>query len=497
MTPPENATLQETSTEEASTLDKKALIKEVLEAYPEKGRKKREKHLNVYEEGKADCGVKSNLKSIPGGMTTRGCAYAGSKGVVWGPIKDMIHISHGPVGCGYYSWSGRRNYYIGTTGIDTFGTMQFTSDFQERDIVFGGDKKLAKLIDELEELFPLNRGISIQSECPIGLIGDDIEAVARQKTKETGKTVVPVRCEGFRGVSQSLGHHIANDTIRDWVFPKADKAQKEGTIEFEAGPYDVAIIGDYNIGGDAWSSRILLEEIGLRVVAQWSGDGTLQEMMLTPRVKLNLVHCYRSMNYISRHMEEAYGIPWLEYNFFGPTQIAESLRTIAAKFDETIQAKAEEVIARYQAQADAVIAKYGPRLKGKTVALMVGGLRPRHVVPAFKDLGMEIISTGYEFGHNDDYKRTTHYVEGDTVIYDDVTGYEFEEIVKALKPDLVASGIKEKYVFQKMALPFRQMHSWDYSGPYHGYDGFAIFARDMDLALNSPTWDLVKAPWKK
>jgi len=31
-----------------------------------------------------------------------------------------------------------------------------------------------------------------------------------------GKTIVPVRCEGFRGVSQSLGHHIANDSIRDW-----------------------------------------------------------------------------------------------------------------------------------------------------------------------------------------------------------------------------------------------------------------------------------------
>ena len=62
---------------------------------------------------------------------------------------------------------------------------------------------------------------------------------------------------------------------------------------------------------------------------------------------------------------------------------------------------------------------------------------------------------------------------------------------------LIASGVKEKYVFQKMGLPFRQMHSWDYSGPYHGYDGFAIFARDMDLALNSPTWGLIGAPWNK
>ena len=187
----------------------KALIKEVLEVYPEKTAKRRAKHLGTFEDGKPDCGVKSNIKSIPGVMTIRGCAYAGSKGVVWGPIKDMIHISHGPVGCGQYSWASRRNYYIGTTGIDTFGTMQFTSDFQEKDIVFGGDKKLAKLIDEIQVLFPLNKGISVQSECPIGLIGDDIEAVSKAKTKEYGDhTIVPVRCEGFRGVSQSLGHHI-------------------------------------------------------------------------------------------------------------------------------------------------------------------------------------------------------------------------------------------------------------------------------------------------
>jgi nitrogenase molybdenum-iron protein alpha chain len=58
--------------------------------------------------------ITSNRKSLPGVMTIRGCAYAGSKGVVWGPIKDMIHISHGPVGCGQYSRAGRRNYYVGT-----------------------------------------------------------------------------------------------------------------------------------------------------------------------------------------------------------------------------------------------------------------------------------------------------------------------------------------------------------------------------------------------
>jgi nitrogenase molybdenum-iron protein alpha chain len=467
------------------------MISEVLTAYPEKTAKRRAKHLGTFEEGKSDCGVKSNLKTIPGVMTIRGCAYAGAKGVVWGPIKDMVHISHGPVGCGQYSWAARRNYFVGTTGVDAFATMQFTSDFQENDIVFGGDKKLAKIIDEIEVLFPLSKGISVLSECPVGLIGDDIEGVSKAKAKQIGKTIVPVRCEGFRGISQSLGHHIANDSIRDHVFGKlGDKAAR-----FESTPYDVTIIGDYNIGGDAWSSRILLEEMGLRVIAQWSGDGTLAELESTPHAKLNLIHCYRSMNYISRHMEEKYGIPWIEYNFFGPTKIAESLRSIASHFDDKIKEGAERVIAKYMALSDAVVAKYRPRLEGKKVMLFVGGLRPRHVIGAYEDLGMEIVGTGYEFGHNDDYQRTTHYVKDGTLIYDDITSFEFEKFVEKVKPDMVGSGIKEKYIFQKMGVPFRQMHSWDYSGPYHGYDGFAVFARDMDMAINAPVWKMTKAPY--
>ena len=318
--------------------------------------------------------------------------------------------------------------------------------------------------------------------------------MSKKKSKEyEGHTIVPVRCEGFRGVSQSLGHHLANDAIRDWVFDKLDGSKR---AEFESTPYDVTIIGDYNIGGDAWSSRILLEEIGLRVIAQWSGDGTIAELENTPKAKLNLIHCYRSMNYISRHMEEKYGIPWVEYNFFGPTKIAASLREIASHFDDKIKANAEAVIAKYQPLVDAVIAKYRPRLLDKTVMLYVGGLRPRHVIGAYEDLGMKVVGTGYEFGHNDDYQRTTHYIGDATLIYDDVTGYEFEKFVEKIQPDLIGSGIKEKYVFQKMGVPFRQMHSWDYSGPYHGYDGFAIFARDMDMAISSPVWKLAKAPWK-
>jgi nitrogenase molybdenum-iron protein alpha chain len=463
------------------------MIDEALEAYPEKGRKKRAPHLAPNDQASGTACVKSNRKTVPGVMSARGCAYAGAKGVVWGPIRDMVHVSHGPVGCGWYSWGTRRNLMSGITGVSSFA-MQFTSDFQEKDIVYGGDKKLATLLKETKELFPLAKGISVLSECPVGLIGDDINAVAKNMSKELDMPIIPCNCEGFRGVSQSLGHHISNDTIRDHII---------GTREFTEPetPYDIALIGEYNIGGDAWSTKPLLEECGFNVKAVWTGDGQLEHIAATHKVKLNVIHCYRSMNYMCKVMEEKFGIPWVELNFFGPTKIKESLRKLASMFDDRIKEKVEAVIAKYDPEMQKVIEEVRPRLEGKKVMLYVGGLRPRHTVNAYEDLGMVVVGSGYEFAHTDDYDRTSPEMPDATVIYDDASEFELEKFVDELKPDLIGSGIKEKYLFQKMGLPFRQMHSWDYSGPYHGYKGFPIFARDIDMAINSPTWKFVKSPF--
>ena len=180
----------------------KKLIEEVLEAYPEKTAKKRAKHLAVTEDGASECGVKSNIKSIPGVMSIRGCAYAGSKGVVFGPIKDILHITHGPIGCAYFTWGSRRNLMKKEDGRDCFAGYCLSTDVKETDIVFGAEKKLAAAIREAYAIFK-PECISVFCTCPIGLIGDDIESVCKKAETDLRIKVIPVRCEGYRGVSQS------------------------------------------------------------------------------------------------------------------------------------------------------------------------------------------------------------------------------------------------------------------------------------------------------
>ena len=60
---------------------------------------------------------------------------------------------------------------------------------------------------------------------------------------------------------------------------------------------------------------------------------------------------------------------------------------------------------------------------------------------------MEIVAAGYEFAHNDDYDRTLPDLKEGTLLFDDASSYELEAFVKAIKPDLIGSGIKEKYIF--------------------------------------------------
>ncbi len=86
--------------------------------------------------------------------------------------------------------------------------------------------------------------------------------------------------------------------------------------------------------------------------------------------------------------------------------------------------------------------------------------------------------------------------DGDVVV-DDLNHYETEEFIKLLKPDVFCSGIKDKYVVQKMGIPAKQLHSYDYSGPYAGFNGAVNFARDIAMGFMSPTWSFIVPPWKK
>jgi nitrogenase molybdenum-iron protein alpha chain len=517
--------------------DKQQLVDDMLKVLPEKAARNRRKHL-VVRDCSAEQHIEANDKVIPGILTNRGCAFAGSKGVVFGPIKDMVHIVHGPIGCAYFTWGTRRNLAKAEEGGDNFSNYCVSTDMKETDIVFGGEKKLKKTIDEVVKIFK-PEAITVSATCPVGLIGDDIESVSRQAEKEYGIKVVPSRCEGYKGVSQSAGHHIASNLLMEHLI---------GTEEIkDPTPFDINVFGEYNIGGDFWQVKPILEKIGYRIVSVFTGDGSFHKIAQAHQAKLSILLCHRSINYTNRMMEEKYGVPWLKVDYIGTKGTEKSLRKMAKFFDDPeITRKTEEIIAEEKAKYAPEVEKYRKKLQGKTVFIYVGGSRSDHYSDLFEELGMKVIVAGYQFAHRDDYEgrqiipqikenalgsilEDIHYerdesikpavsperieelkkkiglmeyegmfphMKDGTIVVDDLNHHETEVLVKALKPDLFCSGIKDKYWAQKLGIPSRQMHSYDYSGPYTGFSGVVKFAQDVDMALHSPTWRFINPPWK-
>ena len=83
-----------------------------------------------------------------------------------------------------------------------------------------------------------------------------------------------------------------------------------------------------------------------------------------------------------------------------------------------------------------------------------------------------------------------------TLIIDDLNHYETEVLIEKYKPDIFCAGIKEKYVVQKGGIPMKQLHSYDYSGPYAGFVGAVNFYLEIDRMVNTKIFTLVKAPWQ-
>ena len=523
--------------------DAAAVKAAILEKYPVKVAKKRSKSM-VVNDPQAVPAVQANVRTVPGIISQRGCCYAGCKGVVLGPTRDIINITHGPIGCGFYSWLTRRNQTdpgeVGPDG-ENFMMYCFSTDMQDENIVFGGEKKLRAAIQEAYDIFH-PKAIAVFATCPVGLIGDDIHAISREMKEKFGDcNVFAFSCEGYKGVSQSAGHHIANNQIFKHVIGRGNTRPD--------GKYVMNMLGEYNIGGDAFELERLLESCGITLNATFSGNSTIGAFENAHMADLNVVMCHRSINYVADMIEKKYGIPWFKVNFIGAESTAKSLRKIAQYFEDPVLIeRVEKAIAEELAAVKAASDEIRPRTEGKLAMLFVGGSRAHHYQDLFRELGMTSVAAGYEFAHRDDYegRRVLPRIQVDadsrnieelhvepdpaqyaprkstdemqtlgqqgyefndydgmmtemekgSLVIDDISHYEMERLIETYHPAVFCAGIKEKYCVQKMGVPMKQLHSYDYGGPYAGFKGAINFYRDIDRMVNAKVWKLVRPPWQ-
>lgn len=441
----------------------------------------RERHCYIKQPGESltEYLPASNVNTIPGSLSERGCSYCGAKLVIGGVLKDTIQLIHGPIGCSYNTWHTKRY----PSDNDNFQLKYaWSSDMKEQHVVFGGMKKLKQTMLEAFREFPDIKRMMVYTTCATALIGDDMKSVVREvETELAGEVdIFCIECPGFAGVSQSKGHHVLNIAWMD---------EKVGTLEPEiTSPYTINVIGDYNIQGDADVFQKYMDKMGVQIIAHFTGNGTYDSLRGMHRAKLNVTNCARSAGYIANELKKKYGIPRIDVDTWGFDYAKEGLRKIGVFFG--LEDKAEEIIAeeveKYQEKLD----WYKEKLKGKKICIWTGGPRLWHWTKALEDdLGMEVVAMSSKFGHQEDFEKVISRGREGTIYIDDGNELEFFEVLEMVKPDLILTGPRVGEMVKKLQIPYVNGHAY-HNGPYMGFEGAVNMARDMYNGIYSPLWKL-------
>ncbi|MBL8301913.1 MAG: nitrogenase iron-molybdenum cofactor biosynthesis protein NifE, partial [Ideonella sp.] len=390
--------------------------------------------------------------------------------------------------CEGNSWDNRHSF---SSGPQTYRTG-FTTDINELDVIYGGEKRLFKSIREIIEKYD-PPAVFVYQTCVTALIGDDIEAVCQRASAKFGKPVIPVNSPGFAG-PKNLGNKLGAEALLDHVI---------GTVEpAETTPYDINIIGEYNLSGELWQVKPLLDALGIRVLSCISGDGRYEEVATAHRARVNMMVCSKSMINIATRMEQRWNIPYFEGSFYGIGDMSDTLRQIARLLvqqgaPDDLIGRTERLIELEEARAWKRIAHYRQRLAGKRVLLITGGVKSWSVVAALQEGGMEIVGTSIKKSTKEDKAKIKEIMGDDAHMIDDMTPREMYAMLRDARADIMLSGGRSQFVALKARMPWLDINQERHHA-YAGYEGMVALVHEIDKALFNPVWQQVRipAPWR-
>jgi nitrogenase molybdenum-cofactor synthesis protein NifE len=433
-----------------------------------------ERKDQIYEKGgDKPFRISCDKQSLAGAVSQRACLFCGSRVVLY-PIADALHLIHGPIGCATYTWDIRGALSSGPE----LHRQSFSTDLGEKDVIFGGEAKLTRALDQLIALHH-PKAAFVYATCIVGLIGDDIQAVCRQAAERHGIPVIPVMSEGFKG-NKRAGYYAACKALFELV----------GTGDTTGiPPMSVNLLGDFNLAGEIWIIRQYLERMGVSVVANITGDGRVADLRRAHGAALNLVQCSGSTLELAKMMHEKYGTPFKRVSYLGADDMAQSLYEVAEFFgsDSAMQA-ARELVREEVGRIYPRLLELRKDLTGKRAAIYVGGaFKAFSLIKSFRLLGMRVVLAGSQTGTQEDYEELAALCEPGTVIVDDANPLELMTYIIEKDVDVFVGGVKERPIAHKLGVGFVD-HNHERKLALEGFVGMLNFAEEVRATALSPVW---------
>lgn len=436
-----------------------------------------ERKGQIQYKGKESFDINCEKASLAGSVSQRACVFCGSRVVLY-PIADALHLIHGPIGCAVYTWDIRGALSSGPE----LHRFSFSTDIREKEVIFGGEKKLYhSLIELIDKYNPA--AAFVYSTCIVGVIGDDVEAVCRRVEKEKGIRVLPVQAEGFRG-SKKDGYRIACEALFKLIGTSDDKSVNKKSIN---------ILGDFNLAGEVWILKDYYRKMGVDVTATITGDARVDDIRKAHRASLNVVQCSGSTIYLARMMQEKYGIPFIKVSYFGIEDMSDALYEVAKFFkDDEMLEKAKALVKEEIEKVTPLIKEYKKALQGKKAAIYVGGaFKAISLIKALRLLGIETVVVGSQTGNKEDYRIMKELCNEGTILVDDSNPLELSNFALKTGADIFIGGVKERPIAYKLGLGFCD-HNHERKEALAGYVGMLNFAKEIYATIMSPVWQFTR-----
>ncbi len=414
-------------------------------------------------------------KPLPG-KAAGGCAFDGAK-ITLVPITDAAHLFHGCIGCAANGFEGRKSK---SSGSDLY-VKAFSTDISNEEIVFGSE---GKLIDAIEYIYYnySPRAIFVYNTCVPAITGDNIGKVCEIERDKLGIPVIPVDSPGFAG-AKNFGTRIAAKTLFDYLIGAREP-------EFTT-PFDINLIGEFNVAGDLFNILPLFKKCGIRVLSSITGDGRVKEIATAHRAKLNVVFCSQAMINLAEDMEEKYGIPFIQVSFYGKTPIENSLRKIAVAFkNESLMKKVEKVIEEENRRIAPELKRLRTVLKGKKAVLYTGGHKSWSGIELLKDLGLKVVLSSGRKSTAEEREEIKKLI-GKERLVGQIGARKLHKLLIEFGADVLIAGGRNMYPSLKSKIPYLHINQERFYA-YAGYDGLMDFGRQLEITITSPVWNYLK-----
>lgn len=248
------------------------------------------------------------------------CALGAMQSVV--AIKRGVPILHSGPGCGtkITKLIGQGEGYAGGSSIPCSNT-------EEKDVVFGGEKRLKEVIDGSLKVLDGDLYV-VLTGCTSAIVGDDVGGVVSEYQDED-VPIVYVEGGGFKSNNYVSHSKVVNAIIDQYVdkFKKDDEVE-EGLVNlFATVPYQ-----DPYWNGNLEELKRLLESIGLKVNVLFGNEsGGVDEWKTIPNAQFNiLVNAWAGLE-IVKHLKIKYGTPFIQFPYLpiGGIETSRFLRKVA------------------------------------------------------------------------------------------------------------------------------------------------------------------------